>query len=76
MKQTDSSQGRAGQGVEVVDVQNRIKDGEGINQRKFVHKSWTQCSVNVGRGDQCREGRQWGWLEVGKGRKMGTMVTA
>ena len=44
-----------------------MRDGEGINQRTFVHNSWTQIAIWPLAG---LEGG-WDWEEVGKGRKSG-----
>lgn len=43
---------------------DRVKDGEGINQRTFMYNPRAWISMEIGLGY-----RGWGWVEVGKGRE-------
>ena len=47
---------------------DRMKGGEGINQRTFVHNPGHEQQY----GDWLGVGRVWGWAEVGQGRKSWT----
>ena len=46
---------------------DRMKGGEGINQRTFVHNPGHEQQY----GDWLEEERGWVWVEVRKGRKSG-----
>ena len=45
---------------------DQMKDGEEISQRTFMHNPWTWT---MKWGWSQGEERDWGWVEVGKGRK-------
>ena len=69
MKQTDSCQkgaGLAGAGR----GRDRLKGGEGINQRAFMPDPWTRSTMWGLAWDGDR-----GWVQVGKGEKMRTSAT-
>lgn len=61
MGQTDKCQRGGGEG-------DKVKEGEGISQRAYMHSRWTRTIV----WGEPREGRG-GWVEVGKEGENGDM---